>query len=136
MILYSILEVMEYEYNTDSFNHYDFEVVALTGIIKEERGKNEEGRKIYLFETTKGREYVAVFDKEVLGNRYPINNLEDEELQLFGVVYTENGVSYLGVMTYRDAMYEYSLDDYDYAIMDITPIRIVSQSRRNIVSSR
>ena len=128
-----ILEVMEYEYNPDSFNHYDFEVVALTGIIKEEIGKNEEGRKKYLFKTTKGREYVAVFDKEVLGNRYPINNLEDEELQLFGVVYTENGVSYLGVMAYRDVMYEYSLDDYDYAIMDITPIRIVSQSADEIL---
>jgi hypothetical protein len=36
-------------------------------------------------------------------------------------------------MAYRDIKYEQTLDDYDYAIMDLTPVRIVSQSSDEIL---
>lgn len=139
---YPVLTVRDFEFNDDDFSYATNEAVALKGDLGSIVQNSNPDRISYKFfselklnGTGVQREYVAVFDKNILKDNFPLDDLTGEEMKLYGISYEIDGVHYLGVLSYvfMSEVSNEATSGVGFEVLDLTPTRIVSEDDEEII---
>lgn len=136
------LYAYDFDFQRSDYHYGGDEIVALVGTITYKYDSAKHNRSVYQFDSG-GKTYIAVFDKEVLGDAYTSTDLTGKEIELTGYTELDNNVLYMAVMGWRytdnlsdygDGMeYEYEGETFNFQVLNGTIVDVIAETEDDII---